>query len=144
MNLREIKSDDLVSLRSKITQELFKRRHGLNVEKKRYKTPKMRSSEMLVKFISKGLGYDITMTNRRGRYTFPRYVVANYLLINTNDTLENIASYIGITHHSTVYNMIEKHNNLLSTNDAEYIIYNDRLSNLIKEFTNNNKLQKAS
>lgn len=95
---------------------------------------------MLVSYISKNVGYDVTANNRRGKYTFVRYVIANYLLSNTNDSKENIVSYLGISHHSTIYNMILKHNNLLSTNDAEYIIYNDRISKLIKEFTSNNNL----
>ena len=143
MNLKEMKDEKLIALRSSINLELFRRNHR-NLGILRPKTPKLRSSEMLVRYISKNIGYDVTTKNRRGKYTFVRYIIANHLLINTNDTLENIASYIGIAHHSTIYNMIEKHNNLLSTNDAEYIIYNDRISKLIKEFTNNNKLQKAS
>jgi hypothetical protein len=139
MNLKELTNEELVSLRSSISLELF-RRNERHTTLRRYKMPKLKSSQMLVSYISKNVGYDVTANNRRGKYTFVRYVIANYLLSNTNDSKENIVSYLGISHHSTIYNMILKHNNLLSTNDAEYIIYNDRISKLIKEFTSNNNL----
>lgn len=124
---------ELLKLKKEINLHIKNKNKELGVTVS-YKTEKNKQSIALVEFISKKLGYSIMSKNRKKEYTYPRFIIANYLYDNTQDTIENIVSYLGIKHHSSIYHMINIHKDLLYVKDAEYMIYCDKITNFIKEY----------
>jgi len=125
--------DELTEIRRKVNVEITKRNQKIGI-KKRFKKQKRTESIALINFISKRLGYDITDSCRKQRYTYVRFVLCNYLNENTDDTIENIMSYFNIKNHTTFYHARDTHNNLLFTENVYYMLHYDRITNLIKEF----------
>jgi chromosomal replication initiation ATPase DnaA len=125
--------EELCKIRRELNVQINNRNKELGI-RVRYKTEKNKQSITLVKFISEKIGYSIISKRRQKQYTYPRFIIANYLNDNTSDTIENIVSYLGIKDHSSIYHMKKVHQDLISINDVEYMIFYDRITNLIKEF----------
>lgn len=125
--------EELCKIRRELNVQINNRNKELGI-RVRYKTEKNKRSITLVKFISEKIGYSIISKRRQKQYTYPRFIIANYLNDNTSDTIENIVSYLGIKDHSSIYHMKKVHQDLISINDVEYMIFYDRITNLIKEF----------
>ena len=133
IDYNKLTMDELYKIRREVNVHINNRNKKIG-NKKRYKVDKNKQSIELVNFISEKLGYSLLSKLRHKKYTYPRFIIANYLNDNTLDTIKNIVGYLGIKDHSNLYYMKKTQEDLISINDVEYMIYYDKITNLIKEF----------
>jgi hypothetical protein len=141
MELRDITNKDLRNLFHKVKGEIERRgkEYKRMLKEQQYmKNINYNYTKELLAFINKELGYDICIKSRKREYVMFRHALYLYFRNLENSKRCTILDYADLLkcNHSTIIFNSKTAQDLKDTNNYDYIIAEDKLTQLINKFNN--------
>jgi len=139
MELERLNNKELRELVYKLNLEIQKRGEKYNRMMRFNKTLRQHNYNMtkeLIEFLSQELGYNILIKSRKVNYVMIRHALYLYFRNLDNNQRCTILEYAEILNcnHSTIIFNARTAQNLKDSNDFEYLMAEDKLTQLINKF----------
>ena len=148
MELREMNNKDLRNLYYKVKQEIDRRGTEYSKmlkEQKNMRNINYQDTKDLIQYINKQYGYDVRIKSRKREYVMTRHALYLYFRNLENSKRCSILDYADLLNcnHSTIIFNSKTAQDLKDTNHYDYVIAENRLTQVINQFLNQKQNQNA-